>query len=92
MLVLHLWILDLVMDLERLDFFQQNKGNFLYFAATANSTMDYSAKVIEDSVVDSPPSCGRASLTVSSLPPLRGRPNHGMSILSTVVDSRSFHK
>jgi hypothetical protein len=54
--------------------------------------MDYSAKVIEDSVVDSPPSCGRASLTVSSLPPLRGRPNHGMSILSTVVDSRSFHK
>ena len=79
------------MDLERLDFFQQNKDNFLYFAATTNSTMDYSIKVIEDSAVDSPPNCGQASLMVSFLPPLRGRPNYGVSILSTVADSRSFH-
>ena len=31
-------------------------GNFLCSAATENSTMDFSTKPIDDSVVDSPPS------------------------------------
>jgi hypothetical protein len=46
-------------------------GNFLYSAATANSTMDFSTKPIEDNVVDSPPS-GRPRPRVSCSPsPLR---------------------
>ena len=43
-----------VMDLGRLDYSQQSKGNFLYSTATVNSTMDYLIKVIEDNVVNSP--------------------------------------
>lgn len=33
----------------------QSKGNFLYSAATAHSTMDYSSSKIQEGVVDSPP-------------------------------------
>jgi len=42
-------------------------GNFLYSAATATSTMDFSTKPIEDNAVDSPPS-GRPRLQVSCSP------------------------
>ena len=46
-------------------------GNFLCSAATANSTMDFSTKPIDDSVVDSPPS-GSQRLPIScSLSPLQ---------------------
>ena len=44
-------------------------GNFLCSAATANSTMDFSTKPIDDSVVDSPPSGSRClSISCSPLP------------------------
>ena len=42
-------------------------GNFLCSAATANSTMDFSTKPIDDSVVDSPPS-GSRRLPISCSP------------------------
>ena len=63
--------MDLVLDLKGLDFSQQRKENFLFFAATVNSTMDYSIKVIEDSVVDNPPNHGHVPQVVNSLSPLR---------------------
>jgi hypothetical protein len=59
------------MDLEGLDYSQRSKLNFLYSAATTNSTMDYSVKVIEDDAVDSPPSRSQIPLTVSSPSPLK---------------------
>ena len=37
---------------------QVNFGIFLFSTTIANSTMDYSTKMIENGVVDSPPSCG----------------------------------
>ena len=42
-------------------------GNFLCLAAKANSTMDFSTKPIDDSVVDSPPS-GSRRLSISCSP------------------------
>ena len=36
---------------------QHSKGNLLYSVATAQLTMDYSLKAVEDGVVDNPPSC-----------------------------------
>ena len=42
-------------------------GNFLYSAASANSTMDFSTKPIDDSVVDSPLS-GSQRLSISCSP------------------------
>jgi hypothetical protein len=50
--------MDSILDQGRLVHSQRSKGNFLFSTATANSIMDYSAKVIEDNVVDSPPSRG----------------------------------
>jgi hypothetical protein len=61
-------------------------------ASTANSTMDYSTKMIEDGVVDNSPSCGQALLTVSLPSSLRGRTSPVVRILSTATDSRSFRK
>ena len=53
-------------------FLQPSKGNLLYSAATAQSTMDYSPKAMEDGVVDSPPS--REVVVAVNLPsPLRGK-------------------
>ena len=49
-------------------------GNFLCSAAMANSTMDFSTKPIDNSVVDSPPSGSRrlpTSCSPSPLQPLR---------------------
>ena len=63
---------DLAMEIEASAFSQHSKGNLLYSAATAQSTMDYSSKVAEDGVVDSPPS--REVLVAMNLPsPLRGK-------------------
>ena len=47
---------DSVMEIGASAFPQHSKGNLLYSAATTQSTMDYSSKVVEDGVVDSPPS------------------------------------
>ena len=38
----------------------------MYSAATAQSTMDYSRKAVEDDVVDSPPSCGIIPVPINS--------------------------
>ena len=44
------------MEIEAYALSQYNKGHLLYSAATAQSTMDYSCKAVEEDVVDSPPS------------------------------------
>ena len=63
---------DSVMDIEASVFPQHSKGTLLYSTATAQSTMDYSPKAIEDKVVDSPPS--REVLVAVNLPsPFRGK-------------------
>jgi hypothetical protein len=51
----------------------QSKGNFLYSAATTNSTMDCSTKMMEDGVVDSPPNRNVQPVAVSSPSPLRAK-------------------
>ena len=52
---------------------EHDKRHLLYSAATAQSTMDYSRKAVEDDVVDSPPSRGIVPLPISSPSPLRVR-------------------
>ena len=60
------------MEIGASTFLQHSKGNLLYSVATAQSTMDYSPKAVEDGVVDSPPS--REVLIVVNSPfPLRGK-------------------
>jgi hypothetical protein len=59
------------MDLGRYNYLLQSKENFLYSVATENSTMDKLTTMIENGVVDSPPSCGALPMTVRSLSPLR---------------------
>ena len=39
-------------------YLQYSIGNLLYSAATTQSTIDYSSKVVKDGIVDSPPSHG----------------------------------
>jgi hypothetical protein len=73
-----------------LDFSQRSKGNFLYSTALANSTMDYSTKVIEDGVVDSPLSRGHVPHVVGSSSPLRVKMRAVVRILSSVAGLRSF--
>ena len=51
---------------------QHSKRNLLYSAATAQSTMDYSPKAVEDGVVDNPPS-REVLVAVNSPSPLRGK-------------------
>ena len=56
---------DSIMDIRAYAFSQHNKGNLLYSIATAQSKMVYSPKVVDDGVVDNPPSYG-LSLTMNS--------------------------
>ena len=63
---------NLVMEYGASAFLQHSKGNLLYSAATAQSTMDYSPKAVDDGVVDSPPS-REVLVVVNSLSPLRGK-------------------
>jgi hypothetical protein len=84
--------MDSILDQGGLVHSQRSKGNFLFFVVTANSTMDYSAKVIEDGVVDSPPSRGHVPQVVSSPSPLRMKTKAAASILCSAVDSRLFQK
>ena len=51
---------------------QHSKSNLLHSAATAQSTMDYSPKAMEDGVVDSPPS-REVLVVVNSPSPLQGK-------------------
>jgi hypothetical protein len=54
--------------------------------------MDYSTKVIEDGVVDSPPSCSHVLHVVSSSLPLKVKIRATARIQSSVANSRSFRK
>jgi hypothetical protein len=83
---------DSVLNEGRLDFLQQNKGNFLYSTATSNSIMDYSIKGMDDSVVDSLPSRGPVLTAVMSPSPLKGRTRSGARILKSGIDLRSIRK
>lgn len=81
-----------VMDLEKWDFSQQSKRNFLYFATINNSTMDYLLKVIKDRMVGSPPSCNQIHLTIYLPSCLKERLRSTMRILSLAAKTRSYQK
>ena len=64
--------MDSVMDIGASALLQHSKGNLLYSAATAQSTMDYLPKAVEDEVVDN--LLSREVLVAVNLPsPLRGK-------------------
>ena len=65
--------MDSVMEIGTCALSEHDKRHLLYSAATAQSTMDYSCKAVEDDAVDSPPSRGIIPLPISSPSPLRGR-------------------
>lgn len=71
---------------------QQSKGNFLYSATTANSTMDNSAKMMEDGVVDSPPNRNAQPVRVSSPSPLKAKSTTKTLCLGSYGDPRSSRK
>jgi hypothetical protein len=71
---------------------QVNFGIFLFSTAIANSTMDYSTKMIENGVVDSPPSCDHILQGVSLPSPLRVRTKAATRLPSFRVDLRSSRK
>ena len=64
---------DSVMEVEACALWEHGKGHLLYSAATVQSTMDYSRKVVEDDVVDSPPNHGIIPVPINSPSPLRGK-------------------
>ena len=64
---------DSVMEIGACALSEHDKRHLLYSAATAQSTMDYSRKAVEDDAVDSPPSRGIVPLPISLPSPLRGR-------------------
>ena len=64
---------DLVIEIGACALSKHDKRHLLYSIATAQSTMDYSHKAVEDDVVDSPPSHGIVPLPISSPSLLRGR-------------------
>ena len=70
----------------------QSKGNFLYSAATANSTMENSAKTLEDGVVDSPPNRNALPLRVSSPSPLKTKSSTRTQRSGSFGDTRSSRK
>ena len=64
---------DSVVEVEACALWNHGKGHLLYSAATAQSTMDYSRKAVEDDVVDSPPSRGIIPVPINLPSPLRGK-------------------
>jgi hypothetical protein len=83
---------DLVLDCGGGGLSLQSKGNFLYYAATANSTMDSSAKTMEDGVVDSPPNRNAQPGRVSSPSPLKAKSTTQKRCPGSFGDSRSSRK
>ena len=61
------------MEVEACALWEHGKGHLLYSTATAQSTMDYSRKAVEDDVVDSPPSRGIIPVPNNSPSLLRGK-------------------
>ena len=82
---------DLVMEIGTCALSEHDKRHLLYSTATAQSTMDYSRKAVEDDVVDSPPSCGIIPLPISLPSPLRGR-GAGQSSRSRHRDSNGAQR
>ena len=64
---------DSVMEIGACALSEHDKQHLLYSAATAQSTMDYSRKAVEDDAVDSLPSRGIVPLPISSPSSLQGR-------------------
>ena len=77
---------DSMMEIETCGLSEHDKRHLLYSATTAQSTMDYSRKAVEDDVVDSPPSHGIVPLPISSPSPLRVR-GAGQSSMSSHRDN-----
>jgi len=65
---------DSILDYGQYAISQSGTGLIMYSAATAQSTMDFSTKPIDDDVVDSPPFGGKRPHPVSSPSPLKSRP------------------
>ena len=63
---------DSVMEIGASAFLQHNKGNLLYSATTAQSTMDYLPKAVDNGVVDSPLS-REVLVVVNSPSPLQSK-------------------
>lgn len=63
--------MDSLMNTEDCGFSIRSKENLLFFAATTQSTMDYSMAPIEDGVVDSPPARTPITVGIRSPSPLR---------------------
>ena len=83
---------DSVLDCRGGAYALQSKDNFLYFVATANSTMDNSTKTMEDGVVDSPPNRNAQPLRVSSLLPLKAKSTTKTHSPGSFGDSRCLCK
>ena len=79
---------DLVMEIGTSALSEDDKRHLLYSAATAQSTMDYSRKAVEDDAVDSPSSRGIIPLPISSPSPLWSR-GAGQSSKSRHRDCRN---
>ena len=62
-----------VMEIGACALSEHDKRHLLYSTATAQLTMDYLRKAVEDDVVDSPPSRGIIPLPISSPSSLWGR-------------------
>ena len=65
--------MDSMMEIETCALLEHGKRHLLYSAATAQSTMDYSSKAVEDDVVDSPPSRAIILVPINSPSPLQGK-------------------
>ena len=61
------------MEVQACALWEHGKGHLLYSAATAQSTMDYSLKAVENDVVDSPPSRAIILVPINSSSPLQGK-------------------
>jgi hypothetical protein len=83
---------DSIVDCKGWDGSIQSKGNFFYSAATTNSTMDCSTKMMEDGVVDSPPNRNVQPVVVSSPSPLRAKCATPTRNRHSFGDSRSSRK
>ena len=75
---------DSVVDCGGWNYLLQSKGNFFYFAATANSTMDNSTTTKDDGVVNSPPNCNTQPMTINSLLLLRAKLTTLVQILGLI--------
>ena len=65
---MHTASVDSILQIRAYAFSQHSKGNLLYFATRAQSTMEYLPKAVKDEVVDSSPSHAIPVVVNSSSP------------------------